>query len=76
VVKATHKGELLGIAPTGRRVRWDEVDVYRLSDGKITEEWALDDFTAILLCRGQRPNRSNDSVYVRRFPSPWWLPLA
>jgi predicted ester cyclase len=48
VVEATHKGPLLGIAPTGRRVRWDAVDVYRLSDGKISEEWAADDLTAIL----------------------------
>src|SRR6476619_6389287 len=48
VVEATHKGELLGIAPTGRRVRWDAVDVYRVRDGKITEEWAADDLTAIL----------------------------
>jgi len=48
VVEATHKGDLLGIAPTGRRVRWDAVDVYRLKDGKISEEWAADDMTAIL----------------------------
>jgi predicted ester cyclase len=48
VVEATHKGELLGIAPTGRRVRWDAVDVYRLVDGRIVEEWAADDLTAIL----------------------------
>ena len=48
VVEATHEGELLGIAPTGRRVRWDAVDVYRLRGGKISEEWAADDLTAIL----------------------------
>ena len=48
VVEATHQGNLLGIAPTGRRVRWDAVDVYRLTDGKISEEWAADDLTAIL----------------------------
>jgi predicted ester cyclase len=48
VVEATHEGELLGIAPTGRKVRWDAVDVYRFKDGKITEEWAADDLTAIL----------------------------
>src|SRR5689334_20297573 len=33
VVEATHQGELLGIPPTGKRVRWDAVDVYRLTDG-------------------------------------------
>ena len=48
VVEATHEGDLLGIAPTGRRVRWDAVDVYRLRSGKISEEWAADDMTAIL----------------------------
>jgi predicted ester cyclase len=48
VVEATHEGELLGIARTGRRVRWDAVDVYRLRDGRISEEWAADDMTAVL----------------------------
>jgi predicted ester cyclase len=48
VVEATHDGNLLGIAPTGHRVRWDAIDVYRLSDGKIVEEWAGDDLAAIL----------------------------
>lgn len=48
VVEATHKGDLLGILPTGRRVRWDAVDVYRVSNGKIVEEWAADDMAAIL----------------------------
>jgi predicted ester cyclase len=48
VVEATHQGNLLGIAPTGRRVRWDAVDLYRLTDGMIIEEWACDDTTAIL----------------------------
>jgi predicted ester cyclase len=52
VVEATHQGELLGIAPTGRKVRWDAVDVYRFKDGKITEEWAADDLTAILYAVG------------------------
>ena len=48
VVEATQKGDLLGIPATGRRVRWDAVDVYRLSNGKIVEEWAADDMAAIL----------------------------
>ena len=48
VVEATHEGNLLGIAPTGRRLRWDAVDVYRLADGMIVEEWAADDLAAIL----------------------------
>lgn len=48
VVEATHRGNLLGIAPTGRRVRWEAIDIYRLANGRIVEEWAADDSTAIL----------------------------
>jgi len=48
VVEATHEGNLLGIAPTGRRLRWDALDIYRLADGMIIEEWAGDDLAAIL----------------------------
>jgi len=43
VVEATHKGDLLGIPASGRHVRWDAVDVYRVVDGKIAEEWAVID---------------------------------
>jgi predicted ester cyclase len=44
VVTATHKGDLLGIPATGRSVRWDAVDIYRVTDDeKISEEWANDD---------------------------------
>ena len=34
---------------TGRPVRWDAVDIYRVTDdGKISEQWAFEDFAAIL----------------------------
>ena len=48
VVEGTHKGDLLGIPASGKRVRWDAVDVYRVADGKIAEEWAADDFLAFV----------------------------
>jgi steroid delta-isomerase-like uncharacterized protein len=48
VVEGTHKGDLLGIPASGRHVRWDAVDVYRVADGKIAEEWAADDFLAFV----------------------------
>ena len=48
VVSGTQTGPLIGIPATGRHVQWDATDLYRLSDGKIAEEWAAEDFTAIL----------------------------
>ena len=48
VIEATHTGNLVGIEPTGKKVRWDAVDVYHFKDGKIVEEWAADDMAAIM----------------------------
>ena len=41
---ATHLGEWLGHAPTGRRFeRVDEVTIFRLGDGRIADSWSLED---------------------------------
>jgi predicted ester cyclase len=48
IVEATHTGNLVGIEATGKKVRWDAVDVYHFRDGKIIEEWAADDMAAIM----------------------------
>jgi predicted ester cyclase len=36
---ATHKGAMMGAAPTNKRVKWTEIHIYRLRDGKIAEHW-------------------------------------
>jgi steroid delta-isomerase-like uncharacterized protein len=48
VVEGTHKGDLLGIPASNKPVKWDAVDVYRIADGKIAEEWAADDLLAFV----------------------------
>jgi predicted ester cyclase len=48
VVTATVRGSLLGAPADGKPVRWDAVDIYRVTDGKISEEWAADDVAAIM----------------------------
>ena len=49
VVTGTHTGNLLGVPATGRPVRWDAVDIYRVTDdGRISEQWAFEDLAAIL----------------------------
>ena len=39
----THRGDFFGIAPTGRAIAFETVDVMRVRDGKILEEIGLDD---------------------------------
>jgi predicted ester cyclase len=48
VVSGTQEGPLLGIPATGRHLQWDAIDLYRLKGGKISQEWASEDLTAIL----------------------------
>ena len=38
-ISATHKGELLGIPPTENRLSLTAMEIYRLKDGKIEEQW-------------------------------------
>lgn len=42
----THTGELLGVAPTGRRATWTGISINRFVDGKIAEIWFYIDSTA------------------------------
>jgi steroid delta-isomerase-like uncharacterized protein len=35
----THLGELFGIPPTGKKVRFSEIGILRIADGKVVESW-------------------------------------
>jgi predicted ester cyclase len=37
---ATNRGPMLGAPPTNQPVRWSEIHIYRLREGKIVEHWA------------------------------------
>ena len=43
VTIGTHKGEFMGIAPTGRKVTINEIHVVRLTNGKIVEHRGVED---------------------------------
>lgn len=47
-MRGTHTGELLGIAPTGRRVTVGLIDVIRVQDGKFVEQWGGPDLFDLL----------------------------
>jgi len=40
---ATHKGEWLGNPPTGNKLNFDVVDIFRIENGKIAEHWDVAD---------------------------------
>lgn len=39
----THKGEFMGLAPTGKKITSKAVDIYRIVNGKLAEYWNVTD---------------------------------
>jgi len=53
--RATHTGELFGIAPTGREVRWTGLSVVEMADGRVSSEWGEEDALGIMRQLGGVP---------------------
>jgi predicted ester cyclase len=51
----THKGELMGVAPTGKQVSAGLIIIYRIAGGKIVEHWMQVDTLGILQQLGAVP---------------------
>ena len=47
-LQGTHKGNFLGIPPTGKTVDVYEIGIFKLIDGKISEAWFMADEVALL----------------------------
>ena len=46
--EATHSGEFMGIAPTGKRVEIRYMDFWKVVDGKIVDNWVNVDFAHVM----------------------------
>lgn len=51
----THRGELMGIDPTGRPIEVEAISLFRIADGKIAEEWTVWDALGLLQQVGAVP---------------------
>jgi len=45
----THKGELMGISPSGLQVTWTGISIYHFADDRIAEIWVNSDLMSLLL---------------------------
>jgi steroid delta-isomerase-like uncharacterized protein len=54
-VTGTHQGEYLGIPPTGRSVTYNEMFIFRFTDGRIAETWGVVDLLSQLKQLGAIP---------------------
>ena len=53
--EATHSGEFMGIAPTGKRVEIRYMDFWHVRDGKIVDNWVMVDFPHVMRQLGVDP---------------------
>jgi C-1 hydroxylase len=44
----TNTGEFWGLAPTGKKITTEAVDIYRIANGKIVEGWNISDRSLLL----------------------------
>jgi steroid delta-isomerase-like uncharacterized protein len=51
----THQGPFLGVAPTGRKIHFETVDVMRVRNGKITEHWGVANLFSLMQQLGAWP---------------------
>jgi len=53
--RGTHKGDLMGIPPTGKQVTMPLILIYRIADDKIVEHWMQADNLGLLQQLGAIP---------------------
>lgn len=52
-IEATHSGRFMGFAPTGKRVKIPYMDFWKVTDGKIADNWVSVDFAHVLAQLGR-----------------------
>ena len=56
-VEGTHTGIYVGIPSTGRRMKATGIEIFRIENGKIVEEWCNLDFYGVVRQLGAVPGR-------------------
>jgi predicted ester cyclase len=47
-IRGTHRGDLFGIPPTGKRIEIDVIDIVRLANGRYAEHWGVNTLPSVL----------------------------
>jgi steroid delta-isomerase-like uncharacterized protein len=46
--QATHRGEYMSVPPTGKRVSFRGISIYRIEGGQIAESWSVSDLLGMM----------------------------
>lgn len=55
VFRGTHRGEFMGVPPTSKQVEVKYIDIWRVENGKLTENWVQLDLLGLLQQLGAIP---------------------
>ena len=59
--QATHQGEYMGISPSGNRVDFRGISIYRIEGGKIAESWGVSEDLALMRQIGAIPEPGQEA---------------
>ncbi|WP_169311738.1 ester cyclase [Marinithermus hydrothermalis] len=71
-LQGTHKGELFGRPPTGKRIAFREMHVIRFENGKAVEHWGITDLPERLGTAGDPAQAERNQAVVRRYFEEVW----
>ena len=57
--RATHRGDFMGVAATGKAITTTGIVIYRIANGKIQEEWDYSDVLGLMQQLGVGPLPGN-----------------
>jgi predicted ester cyclase len=47
-IRGTHRGEFMGLPPTGNQVTWSGINITRVVEGKLVEDWVEQDTPGLM----------------------------
>ena len=59
-LRGTHRGEFMGIQPTGKTFEMSEIAIVRTEGGRLAESWAIPDFISLLQQLGMEVTRASE----------------
>jgi steroid delta-isomerase-like uncharacterized protein len=55
VARGTHRGDFMGMPPTGREIAIRAINIHRVAGGRIVEQWVVSDGVGLLQQLGAMP---------------------
>ncbi len=69
-ISGTHLGDFFGTPPTGKQIEVAAIDIWRVEDGKLAENWHLEDILGVMQQLGVVPGETSTPVAADSATAP------